>query len=108
MENELDKMTAVEWLESIVNGMIENGGDADLLAVIEHIQQAKKMDKEQRLQDMSKMQIISDVDFDGDVTFMFKPKKYYAETYGKRFIDLVSDEESKVHEVVRKLKEKKN
>jgi hypothetical protein len=69
--------------------------------------QAKAIDKEQRIQDMSKMQIISDVDFDGDVTFMFNPKKYYAETYGKTFIDLVSDEESQVHEVVRKLKEKK-
>jgi hypothetical protein len=38
---------------------------------------------------------------------MFKPIEYYAEKYGKTFIDLVSDEESKVHEVVRKLKEKK-
>ena len=34
--------------------------------------------------------------------------KRIKETYGKTFIDLVSDEESKVHEVVRKLKEKKN
>jgi hypothetical protein len=74
----------------------------------EMIQQAKQMEKEQRIQDMSKMQIISDVDFDGDVTFMFNPKEYYNETYGKKtFLDLVSDEESKVHEVVRKLKEKK-
>jgi hypothetical protein len=35
-------------------------------------------------------------------------EEYYAEKYGKTFIDLVSDEESKVHEVVRKLKEKGN
>ena len=42
------KLTAVEWLETKVNGMIENGGDADLLAVIEHIQQAKEMEKEQQ------------------------------------------------------------
>jgi hypothetical protein len=41
------KLTAVEWLETKVNGMIENGGDADLLAVIEHIQKAKAMEKEQ-------------------------------------------------------------
>ena len=41
------KLTAVEWLETKVNGMIENGGDADLLAVIEHIQQAKAMEEEQ-------------------------------------------------------------
>ena len=42
------KLTAVEFLETKVNGMIENGGDADLLAVIEHIQQAKEMEKEQQ------------------------------------------------------------
>ena len=41
------KLTAVEWLETKVNGMIENGGDADLLAVIEHIQQAKATEEEQ-------------------------------------------------------------
>jgi hypothetical protein len=69
--------------------------------------QAKEMDKKQRLQDMSKMQIISDVDFDGDVTFMFKPIEYFEHKYGKTFLDLVSDEKSQVHEVVRKLKEKK-
>jgi hypothetical protein len=47
-----------------------------------HITQAKAMEKEQRIQDMSKMQIISDVDFDGNVTFMFSPEQYYNETYG--------------------------
>jgi hypothetical protein len=40
------------------------------------------MEKKQRIQDMSKMQIISDVDFDGDVTFMFNPEQYYEEKYG--------------------------
>jgi hypothetical protein len=69
--------------------------------------QAKAMDKEQRLQDMILMQCITDVDYDGNVKFMFKPIEYFEEKYGKTFIDLVSDEESKVHEVVRKLKEKK-
>ena len=44
----MEKQTAVEFLETKVNGMIENGGDADLLAVIEHIQQAKEMEKEQQ------------------------------------------------------------
>jgi hypothetical protein len=69
--------------------------------------QAKEMDKEQRLQDMLLMQCIKVVDIYGDVTFMFKPIEYFEEKYGKTFLDLVSDEESKVHEVVRKLKEKK-
>ena len=43
----MSKQTPVEWLETKVNGMIENGVDADLLAVIEHIKQAKEMEKEQ-------------------------------------------------------------
>jgi len=34
-------------------------------------------------------------------------KNIVNEKYGKTFLDLVSDEESKVHEVVKKLKEKK-
>jgi hypothetical protein len=44
--------------------------------------QAKAMDKEQRLQDMLLMQCIKDVDFDGDVTFMFKPIEYFEQNYG--------------------------
>jgi hypothetical protein len=104
MENELNKQTAVEWLVE----KLQESGIPLMTDEFEMIQQAKEMEKEQRIQDMSKMQIISDVDFDGDVTFMFNPKEYYNETYGKKtFLDLVSDEESKVHEVVRKLKEKK-
>jgi formate dehydrogenase maturation protein FdhE len=74
MENELDKMTAVEWLESIVNGMIKNGGDADLLAVIEHIQQAKQMEKEQ----------IIDAFWDGGANFDSEKtaEQHYNEEYG--------------------------
>ena len=44
--------------------------------------QAKQMDKEQRLQDMLLMQCIKDVDYDGNVTFMFKPIEYFEQTYG--------------------------
>jgi hypothetical protein len=98
------QQTAVEWLVE----KLQESGIPLMTDEFEMIQQAKEMEKEQRIQDMSKMQIISDVDFDGDVTFMFNPKEYYNETYSKKtFLDLVSDEESKVHEVVRKLKEKK-
>ncbi len=107
MENESNKQTAVEWLiHNIIEDQIIKAKSISEWDDI--LNKAKEMDKEQRLQDMSKMQIISDVDFDGDVTFMFKPKQYYAETYGKKFIDIVSHEESQVHEVVKKLKEKKN
>jgi hypothetical protein len=43
------KQTAVEWLEMIVKAMIENGGDLgeDLPALMNHIEQAKAMEKEQ-------------------------------------------------------------
>jgi hypothetical protein len=41
------KQTAVDWLKVTVKAMIENGGDADLHAVLWHIEQAKEMEKEQ-------------------------------------------------------------
>jgi hypothetical protein len=92
MENELNKkQTAVQWL---LNQISINGFKQD-------IEQALQMDKEQK-KDAWEDGVRSDNGFFG--TF----EQYYAETYGKTFLDLVSDEESKVHEVVRKLKEKKN
>lgn len=41
------KQTAVEWLKVTVKSMIENGEDADLYAVLWHIEQAKEMEREQ-------------------------------------------------------------
>jgi hypothetical protein len=61
--------------------------------------QAKEMEKEQ---------IINAVDGFPLNNRNLEGEQYYAKTYGKTFIDLVSDEESKVHEVVRKLKERGN
>ena len=78
MENELNKQTAVEWLVK----KLQESGIPLMTDEFEMIQQAKQIDKEQRIQDMSKMQIISDVDFDGNVTFMFSPEQYYNKTYG--------------------------
>jgi hypothetical protein len=43
------KQTAVEWLKVTVKAMIENGEDADLYAVLWHIEQAKQMEKEQMI-----------------------------------------------------------
>ena len=66
------QQTAVEWLETKVNGMIENGGDADLLAVIEHIQQAKEMEKEQIIEAWE----------DGQNSFSSRnAEQYYNETF---------------------------
>jgi trehalose-6-phosphate synthase len=95
MEN---KQTAVEWL---LNQISINGFKQD-------IEQALQMEKEQHSktwdsaiqahEDRGHVLAKSWEDFE----------EYYAEKYGKiTFIDLVSDEESKVHEVVRKLKEKR-
>ena len=116
MENESNKQqTAVQWFIE----QLEQKGVAyenvsfrkiqisiDVSDYLELKRQAKQMDKKQRLQDMILMQCIKVVDIYGDVTFMFNPMEYFEEKYGKTFIDLVSDEESQVHEVVRKLKEK--
>lgn len=43
------KETAVEWLKVTVKAMIENGEDADLYAVLWHIEQAREMEMEQML-----------------------------------------------------------
>lgn len=49
-----------------------------------HLAYAKlKLEKQQRIADMGKMQIIEDVDCDGNVTFIFNPELYYNETYLK-------------------------
>lgn len=41
------KQSSIEWLESKVNQMIQNGGDGDLLAVLSHIKQCKQIHKEE-------------------------------------------------------------
>jgi hypothetical protein len=69
-----NKKTAVEWF---IRELEKQGVRYFRLS-----EKALKMEKKQRIQDMSKMQIISDVDFDGDVTFMFNPEQYYEQTYG--------------------------
>jgi len=68
----MSKQTAVEWLEAKVNEMIQNGGDADLLAVIQHIQQALAMEKEQ----------IIEAHDEGEGKIVGNGLKYYNETYG--------------------------
>lgn len=45
----MSKQTAVHWLESIMNSMIEHGADfgEDYPALLQHIEQAKEIEKEQ-------------------------------------------------------------
>ena len=66
------QITAIEWLEAKVNGMIENGGDYELLEVIEHIQKAKEMEEEQIMNAW-----VNGVVSEDDIT----AKKYYNKTY---------------------------
>jgi hypothetical protein len=102
MENELNKMTAVDFIFSQLPDEYTTTRQG-----FEVYKQAKEMEKEQHSktwdsaiqahEDRGHVLAKSWEDFE----------EYYAEKYGKTFIDLVSDEESKVHEVVRKLKENK-
>lgn len=73
------KKTATEWL-------FEKLWDSpkDKLTWNAILEQAKEMDKKQRIDDMYKMQIVDDVDCDGNVDFIFNNiEQYYKNTYGK-------------------------
>jgi len=110
MENELNKkQTAVQWFIE----QLEEKGVAyenvsfrkiqisiDVSDYLDLKRQAKQMEKEQ-IKDA-----VQSCNFIGGATDI-EAEDYYNETYGKTFIDLVSDEESKVHEVVKKLKERR-
>ena len=98
MENESNKQTAVQWL---IHNIVED-------QTIKAKSMSEWIDIFKQAKEMEKQQIINAVDGFPLNNRNLEGKQYYAETYGKKFIDLVSDEESKVHEVVRKLKEKKN
>jgi predicted transcriptional regulator len=104
MENELDKQTAVEWVLQYLNNVKPNEF-CSIEKIKELLEQAKKMEKEQ-IEDA----YADGVDDEYEYHINDEPRKnteeYYLKKYGKTFIDLVSDEESKVHEVVRKLKER--
>jgi hypothetical protein len=92
MENESNKQTAVDFIFSQLPDEYTTTRQG-----FEVYKQAKEIEKEQ---------IINAVDGFPLNNRNLEGEQYYAETYGKTFIDLVSDEESKVHEVVRKLKER--
>jgi len=69
--------------------MIENGGDADLLAVIEHIQKAKEIEKDQHSETFNQgvqwMQYQRDLVNGGAEYWDKEPShfgEYYKETFG--------------------------
>jgi hypothetical protein len=68
------KQTAVNYIEIKVKQMIENGGDADLLAVLQHINKAKAMEEEQI--------ILAHNDFsENKLGELLTGKQYYNKTY---------------------------
>ena len=100
MEKESNKkQTAVQWLWEQIDEILPFSVDTETgIKLYNAKEQAKQMEKEQ---------IINAVDGFPLNNRNLEGEQYYNETYGKTFLDLVSDEESKVHEVVRKLKEKR-
>ena len=81
MEN--NKQSSVEWLMQQI--ALKHGAFQAIAFYEDNFEifnQAKAMHKEEMIQSCSKMQIIDDVDFDGNVTFIFDPEQYYNETYG--------------------------
>jgi hypothetical protein len=71
--------TAVSWLKQIVKEMINNGGDADLHAVLWHIEQAKAMEKEQIMKAVDRG-FDEGCKFPEDMTLK-NAEQYYNETY---------------------------
>jgi hypothetical protein len=105
----MSKQTAVDWLQAEITkrGPTENNPPKWLQELYD---QAKEMEREQ----------IVDAFVNGceDTYGQDEPnpnypdskyaQDYYTQTYGKKFLDLVSPETSQVHDVVKKLKEEKN
>lgn len=71
-------MNSIEWFIDQLKK--EEGIDFIPTSLIE---QAKEMHEKEMVEACRKMQIVMDVDFYGDVTFMFSPKDYHNKTYKK-------------------------
>jgi hypothetical protein len=103
MENESNKQTAVDFIFSQLPDEYTTTRQG-----FEVYKQAKEMEKDQieNAYEIGFADAWDDARYDDEPTYI-GAEQYYNEKYGKTFLDLVSDEESQVHEVVRKLKEKK-
>ena len=70
------KQSSIDWLISKLPLGVKFG-------IIDKIEQAKQMHKDEMIEAMNKAQIIDDVDFDGNVTFIFNNiEQYYNDTFG--------------------------
>jgi alkylated DNA nucleotide flippase Atl1 len=82
-----NKQSSLEWLISQLQKSkdwhrVLNEVSQLSSARIDIIEQAKAMHKEEMIEFADKMQIVDDVDFDGNVTFIFNPEQNYNETFG--------------------------
>jgi hypothetical protein len=71
------KKSAVEYLVELLNN-INNDFNSSFK---EEIEQAKEMEKQQIIDFGNKMQLVKDIDFDGNIEFIFNPEQYYKETF---------------------------
>jgi hypothetical protein len=70
------KQTAVQWLKD--NFSYVTSGNITMEYLID---QAKEMEKQQIIEFGKKMQLVRDVDFDGNIEFIFNAEQYYNKTY---------------------------
>jgi len=70
-------MTSIKWLESMVKGMVDNGGDLgeDYPALMVHIQQAKLLHEQETIEAWEMGRFNIDAIGSGE--------EYYKETYKK-------------------------
>lgn len=84
MGNEM-KQTAVEWLGNELSKYeIHNPISLSNWEILKQLlNQAKQMEKEQMIEFGNKMQIVKDIDSDGNIEFAFNPEQFYNENYSK-------------------------
>jgi hypothetical protein len=102
IRHNMSKQTAVEWL------MIELFTMNSLTQqIIDTFEQAKEMHR-QEIIDANLKALCQNCFYGVQDSHRKIAEKYYTQTFGKKtFLDLVSNEVSPVHELVRKVKEKK-
>jgi hypothetical protein len=81
------EQTAVEWFEVELESISVDFSDG-LITFKEFIgqyqkllKQAKEMEEKQIIDFGEKMQLVRDVDFDGNIEFIFNAEQYYNETF---------------------------
>jgi hypothetical protein len=77
------EVTALQQLINYINEWYNPSATPSLEDVLNESERLKELEKQQIIEFGEKMQIIKDVDFDGNVTFIFEPKTHFKETYGK-------------------------